>query len=372
MSVLADWLVRQAPAWLEGRHGPLAPHARRALVAITRCRTPALGGRVYRCTDCQGTDYAYHSCHHRACPRCGGQDAAEWTRAQEEKLLPVPYFFWTFTVPATLRAAFAAQPALLADLLFANAFRALQSVAARAGALGAQIGATAVIHTWGRQLQHHPHLHIITPGGGLSFDNERWIETRNPKWFLPIGAVASAFRDGFEQALAAEAPALHAAIPDSTWRKDWNVDIKHAGSGREVVRYLARYVKRTAISDERIMEADDEHVRFRYTDSETGQPRELTLSAEAFMRRYLRHVPVPGQHRVRYFGWMHPAAKRRRMKIEGLLKKEIVVRKEPVPPDWSRQCPHCNKFTLEFYCEIPRGLPMPAKPRREALRCASP
>jgi len=375
MSALADWLVRQAPAWLDGdgrASRALAPHQARALAAITRCRTPELGGRVYRCTDCSGTDYSYHSCNHRACPRCGGQDTAAWTHAQEQKLLPVPYFFWTFTVPDTLRATFAAQPKLLADLLFISAFRALQSVANRPKVLGAQIGATAVIHTWGRQLQHHPHLHIITPGGGLSFDNTRWIDTPNPEWFLPIAAVKTAFRDGFEQALAAEAPALHAAIPNSTWRKGWNVDIKHAGTGRAVLRYLARYVKRTAISDERIIHANDKEVRFRYTDSETNQPRELTLTADEFMRRYLQHVPIPGQHRVRYFGWMHPAAKLRRMKIEGLLKKKIIVCKEPEPVDWSKQCPHCHKFTLEFYCEIPRGLPMPAKKRREAVRCASP
>lgn len=372
MSALADWLTRQAPAWLEGERGPLAPHQRRALVAITRCRTPELGGRVYRCTDCKGTDYAYHSCNHRACPRCGGGDTAGWTHKQEQKLLPVPYFFWTFTVPDTLRAAFAAAPALLADLLFANAFHALQSVAARPKALGAQIGACAVLHTWGRQVQLHPHLHIITPGGGLSFDNTRWIEPRDPDWFLPIRAVAAAFRDGFEQGLAAQAPALHAAIPDSTWRKKWNVDIQAVGTGRTVVRYLARYVKRTAIADERIIATDDEHVRFRYIDSQTKQPRELTLDAETFMRRYLQHVPMPGQHRVRYFGWMHPAATRRRMKIEGLLRKEIIVYKEPEVPDWAKWCPHCNKFTLEFYGDIPRGLALRPKKRREAPRCASP
>jgi hypothetical protein len=361
MSALADWLVRQAPGWLEDEHGSLAPQARRALVAITRCRTPVLGGRVYACTDCSGHDFAYHSCNHRACPRCGGADVAEWTHAQEEKLLPVPYFFWTFTVPDTLRAAFATQPALLADLLFANAFRALQSVATRPEVLGAQVAGLAVLHTWGRQLQHHPHLHIIMPGGGLSLDDKRWIEPRDPAWLLPVEAVAAAFRDGFEAALAAEAPALHAALPDSTWRKKWNVDIQAAGTGQAVVRYLARYIKRTAISDERIIEADDKTVRFRYKDSQTGKHCELTLDAAEFMRRYLQHVPMPGQHRVRYFGWMHPSAKRRRMKVEGLLRKIILVRAKEAEPEWSRQCPHCHKFTLVYIGEIPRGPP----------RCAS-
>lgn len=358
MTVLADWLARRAPGWLAGRHGPLPPAHRRALTAILRCRTPALGGRVYACADCPGHDYAYHSCHHRACARCGGQGAAAWTQAQEEKLLPVPYYFWTFTMPDTLRAAFAAEPAKLADLLFAQAFEALQEVAHRKHVLGADIAAVAVLHTWGRQLQHHPHVHLIVPGGGLAEDGARWRASRSPEWFLPVKAVAAAFKARFEQALRAEAPALHAAVPERTWRDGWNVDVQAAGSGVEVVRYLARYVKRTAISDDRILSADDEAVRFSYTDSETHERRELTLPADEFMRRYLRHVPPPGQHRVRYFGWLHPAAKLRRMKVEGLLAKVIVVRKQaPERPDWSRCCPHCGRFALVFVGILPRGPP---------------
>jgi len=378
MSVLADWLVRQAPAWLEKATAPrpLAPHQCRALAAILRCRTPSLGGRVYRCTDCKGTDYAYHSCNHRACPRCGGSGTAEWTKQQEQKLLPVPYFFWTFTVPDTLRSAFVTQPELLANLLFSTAFRALQSVANRPDVLGALVAGMAVLHTWGRQLQLHPHLHIIIPGGGLSFDGLRWVEPSDPTWFLPVKSVAAAFRLGFEESLAAAAPALHAAIPDSTWRKKWNVDVQAAGSGSAVVRYLARYVKRMVITDERIIEATEESVRFHYKDSDTGETRGLTLDAEEFMRRYLQHVPIHRQHRVRYFGWMHPSAKRRRMTVETLLRKLIVVSNEPVTPeqpDWSRLCPHCNQFTLEFYGEIKRGVLMPEKQkRRDRPRCASP
>jgi len=357
MSVLADWLVRQAPAWLAGRHGPLPPEQRRALTAIQRCRTPELGGRVYACTDCKGHDFAYHSCHHRACPRCGGQGAVEWTRKQEEKLLPVPYFFWTFTVPDTLRAAFRADPARLQDILFAESFAALQAVADLPRHLGGALGAVAVLHTWGRQLQQHPHVHLIVPGGGLRADGKRWQRCRKPEWFLPVQAVAAAFRRGFEEALRAESPALTAALPGAIWRADWNVDVQAAGTGREVVRYLARYVKRTAISDERILEADDGKVRFSYTDSQTGQRRECEFTAEEFMRRYLQHVPPPGRHRVRYFGWMHPAAWRRRLRIEGLLRKMIVVRAAAPPPETSRCCPHCGSLALVLVGLMPRAPP---------------
>jgi len=187
---LADWLVRQAPAWLEPANaGSVTPAQRRALLAITRCRTPALGGHVYECTDCQGTDYAYHSCHHRACPRCGGVRTAEWTAKQEARLLPVPYFLVTFTVPEELRFAFKARPELLHDLLFACAAGALQTVAAIPRHLGGELGMIGVLHTWGRQLQHHPHLHFIVAGGGLSADLTTWRPSRGGKWLLPIDAV---------------------------------------------------------------------------------------------------------------------------------------------------------------------------------------
>jgi hypothetical protein len=171
---LADWLVRQAPAWLHGNR-PLTPAQRRALLAITRCRTPALGGHVYRCTGCDETDFAYHSCHHRACPRCGGARTAAWTQKQTERLLPVPYFLVTFTVPEAIRFAFAARPALLVELLFRETARALQTVAGRQRHLGAELGLLSVYHNWGRQMQHHPHLHAIVPAGGLTPDAKAWV-----------------------------------------------------------------------------------------------------------------------------------------------------------------------------------------------------
>lgn len=359
MSGLADWLAGQAPTWLRGERGPLTPSQRRALLAIQRCRTPALGGRVYRCADCTGTHFAYHSCHHRACPRCGGADTAAWTQLQLDRLLPVPYFLWTFTVPAPLRVLFAAEPRLLHDLLFSAAAMALQTVAAQPRHLGAELGLIGVLHTWGRQLQHHPHLHVIVPGGGLRPDGKRWQRCREPDWFLPVQAVASAFRNGFEEALRAHAPQGHTQVAGSVWRTHWNVDVQPAGTGQAVLRYLARYVKRTAIGDERIIEANDREVTFAYTDSQTGRRCECLLTAEQFMRRYLQHVLPAGQHRVRYFGWLHPAARARRMKVETLLAVVIVVRARPVePPPWHLRCPHCKAFALVCIGTLPRGPPL--------------
>lgn len=357
MSVLADWIVRRAPAWLDGSR-PLTPAQRRALLAMMRCRTPALGGHLYRCTDCDETDYAYHSCHHRSCPRCGGAGTAAWTQQQTARLLPVPYFLVTFTVPEVMRPIFAARPELLHDLFFAAAAAALQSVAAVPRHLGAELGMIGVLHTWGRQLQHHPHLHFIIPGGGLTPDRKMWRATRRPDWLLPKAAVEAALRAAMDEALRHAAPDLHAQVPDSCWRSGWYGHWQPAGTGAAVVKYLARYVRRTAITDERIVALTDDTVTFRYTDSATHARQECTLTADEFMRRYLQHVPPPGQHRVRYFGWMHPAAKRRRLIVETLLAVVIVVRpKVDAPEPWHLRCPHCGAFTLVCVRTLPRTPP---------------
>jgi len=360
MAVLADWLVRQAPAWLDPvRAGPaITPGQRRALVAISRCRTPALGGQVMVCSTCSKTHYAYHSCHHRACPRCGGARTAEWTQRQTDRLLPVPYFLVTFTVPEALRAVCAARPELFFDLLFAQSASALQTVAARPRHLGGELGMIGVLHTWGRQLQLHPHLHYIVPGGALRSDGKKWQRCRQAEWLLPGDALAAVMRRGMDDALRSSAPDLHAQVPDSAWREGWWVHTQPAGSGEAVVRYLARYVSRTAISDERILEATDNQVRFSYTTTEDGTRRECTLEAAEFMRRYLQHVLPLGQHRVRYFGWLHPAAQARRLKVETLLAVVIVVR-APLdsPPPWHLLCPHCETFTLVCTGRLARAPP---------------
>jgi hypothetical protein len=369
VSVLANWLARQAPAAL--RRSDLLPAQRRALHAIQRCRTPALGGHRYRCAHCGGEHHGFHSCHHRACPRCGGAKTAAWTQKQTGRLLPVPYFLVTCTVPAALRPVFRARPEVLHDLFFTHAAAALQAVAAIPRHLGAELGMLAVLHTSGRQLQFHPHLHFIIPGGGLRPDRRKWRRCRRPDWFLPTDAIAATLRERFDHALRAAAPDLHAQLPGSTWREAWWVHIQPAGTGEHVVQYLARYVQHTAISDARIRSADDESVRFAYTDSRSGAHRELTLTAEEFLRRYLQHILPPGQHRIRYFGWLHPAAKQRRLIVETLLAVVLVVRAKVSPPPWHLRCPHCERFTLVV---VGRLLPARAPPDRGPTgpRSASP
>jgi hypothetical protein len=302
--------------------------------------------------------FGYHSCHHRACPRCGGARTAAWTQQQTERLLPVPYFLITFTVPEALRSVCRQRPALLHDLLFRHAAAALQALAAHPRHLGAELGFVGVLHTWGRQLQHHPHLHFIVPGGGISLDAKTGKNPRRSDWLLPDPALAALMRRGMDQALRAEAPELHAQLPDSCWQTGWWVHTQPAGSGAAVVRYLARYVHRTAISDERLRHADDHSGRFAYTDTHSGKRRECTVTADEFMRRYLQHVLPPGQHRVRYFGWLHPARKLRRALAETLLAVVIVVRPVLVaPPPWHHRCPHCGAFALVRIGALARAPP---------------
>lgn len=356
MSALADLLIRLAPDYRRRR--AVSAAQARALGSIERCRTPALGGHLYRCSACEQTDYGYHSCHHRACPRCGGGQTAAWTARQTARLLPVPYFLITFTLPEAVKKLASINPSLLYDLLFAESAQALQQVAAQPRLLGGELGFVGILHTWNRQLGLHPHVHYIVPGGGLRADRKKWRRCREPDWFLPVKALSAAFRQGFDQALRAAAPALHAQIPDSVWRGVWVVHCQAAGAGEAVVKYLARYVFRTAIGDERIVEAADDSVTFHYVDRESGQRRLCTVDNDTFMHRYLQHVPPPGQHRVRYFGWMHPAAKNRRLKVETLLAVVIVVRaRSDEPAPWHLRCPHCEAFALVVVGHLPRGPP---------------
>jgi len=350
MSGLADWLGAQAPEYL--RTHRVGAAGRRALTAIQTCRTPALGGRVYRCGQCAKADFAYHSCHHRSCPRCGGHRTAVWTERQIERLLPVPYFMVTFTVPAALRPVFAAEPRIMIDLLFAESARALQAVAAMPRHLGAELGLMGVLHTWGRQLQLHPHVHYIVPGGGLRPDARKWRKTKKPDWLLPGAPLAASFRHGMDEALRAALPSWHAQLPVSVWRNPWVVDIKAVGRGETAIKYLARYVSRTAISDDRIKSMDGSQVCFGYRDSQTNEARSCRLDAAEFMRRYLQHVLPGGIHRVRYFGWEHPAAHRRRRQVETVLAAAIVVRAK-VPP-WHLRCPHCAALALVRVGTLPK------------------
>lgn len=315
-----ELLRRFAPDYLE-RFGTAMPQRQRAVLeTILRCRTAALGGQLFGCPDCQKFRYLYHSCNDRHCPRCGQADADAWlARQQARLLLPVPYFLLTFTLPDYLRTWVRSHPKLGYDLLFAASAQALQDLARDPKRLGAQLGMLGVLHTWSRTLIFHPHIHYLIPGGGLSLDERTWIAS-GQKFFLPFRPLAKRFRTLFDQKLKKQAPELHAQIPEKIWTQRWNLNIEAAGSGENALRYLARYVFKTATGNRRVELLANGPVRWPFRKSQTGQWTHLDLAPDELLRRFLQHVLPQGYCRVRCFGWYHPAAQVRANRVRALLR----------------------------------------------------
>lgn len=350
---LAEVLRRHWPAYAERFGSSLLPSHRQAVRAILRCRTPALGGQRFRCDQCGGEHFAYHSCNHRACPKCGHAEAEHWVAKQKQRLLPVPYFLVTFTVPQELREVIRAHQKELYERLFAESAATLQEVAAHAKHLGAQLGFTGILHTWSRQLVFHPHVHYVVPGGGLSADGLHWKRVAKAGFFLPEKVLARRFRNRLRQAL--KDAAYFAAIPAQVWRLDWVVDCLPVGSGEPVLRYLANYVYRTALGSQRLVSDDEAGVTFRFRRSDNGAQETLTLAPMEFIRRFLQHVLPRGFQRVRHFGWLAAAAKKRWQRILALLDWKLPPKpvKPGAPPP---QCPRCAQ-PLRLIGTIPRGPP---------------
>lgn len=356
MIELADVLARHWPAYERQRGAQLLPSHRAAVRAILRCRTPQLGGQTYRCGDCGHTHFAYHSCGHRACPKCGQADADAWLARQQTRLLPgVPYFLVTFTVPEQLRALIRAHQRELYALLFAESAASLQEVAAHEKHLGAELGMLGVLHTWSRQLVFHPHIHYVVAGAGLSADGWQWKRVKSSGFLLPEKVLARRFRNRLRGWLAREQPSLFAQIPAVVWRTDWVVDSLAVGSGETALQYLARYVFKTALSSARLLADDERGVTFRFRRSDDGSWQTLTLAPAEFLRRFLQHVLPRGFRRVRSFGWLSPAAKAKWQRIEALLDW-----KRPAPPPTTAlpvpACPHCRQ-PLALVGRLPRAPP---------------
>jgi hypothetical protein len=326
---VADVFRRYGPAWRAERGDHLDRLQRRVMGAIEVCRTAALGGHVQRCADCGHLAIAYNSCRNRHCPKCQGQARAAWVAARRAELLPVPYFHVVFTLPAPVGAIAFQNKATIYGILFRAAAETLRVVAADPRHLGATIGGVAVLHSWGQAMQHHPHVHCIVPGGGLSPDKTRWVACP-PGFFLSVKVLGRLFRRLFLERLAtafaegalrffgdlallaaADAFAAHCA---ALRRIDWVVYAKRPFGGPEqVLAYLGRYTHRVAIANSRLIGMADGKVIFRWKDyRQEGRGKVMTLEAGEFMRRFLLHVLPPGFHRIRHFGFLangHRAAR---------------------------------------------------------------
>ena len=316
MVTLVEIFRRHWPAYAAQFGNAIPPAHRAAVAALLSCRTPDRGGQLFAC-DCGALHYAYHSCGHRVCHQCGQGDAKDWATRQENKLLPVPYFLVTFTVPEELREVIRAHPRELYAALFRESSGALADVALTK--LGIQPGFTGVLHTWTRQLIFHPHVHYLVPGGGLTPDRLRWKRVSDPQYFLPTKVLAARFKNRLRQGLEAEHQELLKQIPARAWRQSWVVDVQPVGRGHTALKYLAAYVQKTALSAARLVGCDEHTVIFTHQDRATGETRALRLSGQEFLRRFLQHVLPTGFQRVRHFGWLSPAAKKRWQRIHALL-----------------------------------------------------
>jgi hypothetical protein len=320
---VADMLRRFGPAFREQHGASLSAARRRAMRAIESCRTAVRGGHVERCGDCGHQRVSYNSCRNRNCPKCQGLARAQWLQDRQAELLDVPYFHVVFTVPSQIEVIAFQNQTVVYDILFRAASETLRTIAADPEHLGAEIGFLGVLHTWGQNLMHHPHIHFLVPGGGIAPDGQSWITCR-PGFFLPVRVLSRLFRrlflDGLAEAhgrgeielfgdLAGLAePASFRAHLATQRRREWVVYAKAPFAGpKQVLAYLARYTHRVAIANSRLVALEDDgQVSFRWKDYRSGsgrqKPKVMRLPAGEFMRRFLLHALPDGFHRIRYYG----------------------------------------------------------------------
>jgi len=354
---VADILRASGSGFWERYGSHLALQHRKVIDAITRCRTAALGGHRDRCTDCGHTAISYNSCRNRHCPKCQGNARAKWLAARSVELLPVPYFHVVFTLPRELSSLVLQNKRVLYDLLFRTSAAALIEVARDPRHLGADIGLLSVLHTWGQNLQHHPHVHCIVPAGGLSLDGDRWVAASS-RFLLPIRVLSRVFRGkflaGLKQLQLQGKLQFHGSLLQladqqrfrhllrQLYSKEWVVYAKPPFGGAEhVLHYLARYTHRVAISNHRLVAFADGRVSFRWKDYAHGSKQKvMTVSADEFLRRFLTHVLPRGLVRIRHFGIF---ANRRRAASLARCRTLLGVTTAQQPEQSSQlRCPVCS------------------------------
>jgi hypothetical protein len=329
---------------------------KKALRDLAQCRTAALGGHVERCLDCGHERVSYNSCRNRHCPKCQALSRARWLERESGYLLPVEYHHVVFTLPAELAELALSNASALYNLLMQSAAETLREVAANPQRLGAQVGVLMVLHTWGQNLHHHPHVHCVVTGGGLSCNargvvdaTPRWVSCR-PGFFLPVRVLSRVYRGKFLAGLRALAAQGKVTLPDlgPLYAKDWVVYAKPPlGGPEQVLKYLARYTHRVAISNHRLVKLADGRVTFRYHDyADARKEKLLTLSAEEFLRRFVQHVLPKGFMKIRHYGLL--ASRQREAclrQARRLLLPKLALQGSPatgIEPTEPAHCPHCG------------------------------
>jgi Putative transposase/Transposase zinc-binding domain len=395
---VADIFDRHGAAWRRANAGHVSLGQLQVMSAIVSCRTPALGGHVTRCEDCGHTQIAYNSCRNRHCPKCQGAAARDWLAEQQADLLLVPYFHLVFTLPAAIAAIAYHNKAIIYDLLFRASSEALLTIAADPKHLGARIGVTAVLHTWGSAMTHHPHVHMIVPGGGIALDGSKWVACK-PGFFLPVRVLSKLFRRLMLEKLAAAhaagklqfcgqhshlaAAAAFAAFLAPLRTTRWFVYSKRPFAGPQaVLAYLARYTHRVAIANSRLIAADDDGVTFKWKDYRfEGRDRHktMTLAPDEFIRRFLLHVLPKGFHRIRHYGLLASAARRANIARA----RELLAAPEPetvhdettsaaaAPNDHRPPCPCCGGRMIIVETFERGGGPRDPPPSEAGVRTAA-
>jgi Putative transposase/Transposase zinc-binding domain len=397
---VADIFRDHGAAWRAANAGHVSLDQFKVMSAIERCRTAALGGHVLRCENCAHIAISYNSCRNRHCPKCQGAAAKQWLAEREAELLPVPYFHVVFSLPARIADIAYQNKAAIYDLLFKASSQTMLTIAADPKHLGARIGMLCVLHTWGSALTHHPHVHMIVPGGGFALDRSRWVSCR-PNFLLPVRVLSRLFRRLLLEKLAAAHAAgelqffgdqaglsdakAFAAYLAPLRETEWVVYSKRPfGGPEEVLRYLARYTHRVAISNRRLIACDDKAVTFKWKDYRIEGPdryKRMTLDTHEFIRRFLIHVLPAGFHRIRYYGLLASGkradnvARARQLLAPPLIPIDAIKAigtganagqpQTPEPHPAKHQCPCCGgqMFVIETFERgaTPRHQPSPPK-----------
>lgn len=361
---VADIVHKQGKQFIDRYRQTLSYQQLKALNAIGRCRTAALGGHIDACSGCGHTAISYNSCRDRHCPKCQAQARQRWLAAREKELLGTTYFHVVFTLPHALVPLCQRNPRVLYDLLFRSSAATMLEVAADPKHLGAKIGFLSILHTWGQNLMPHPHVHCIVPAGGFSPDRRRWILPRYP-FFLPVKVLGRVFRGKFvaglkrayrrkrlhfsDAAAGLQQPAQFHSMINNLFREDWVVYAKPAmGGAPQVLRYLGRYTHRVAISNHRLLAFDGERVTFRWKDyAHRNRQRHTTVSATEFLRRFVQHVLPRGFVRIRQFGFLANNCRAALLTLARQLLADASRPREPSASStasYSRtwRCPVCN------------------------------
>ena len=378
---VADIIRRHGEDFFAVHGASVTSGQRRILRALVDCRTAALGGHLDACDTCGREHPSYNSCRNRHCPKCHANATAEWLDEHRAALLPVPYFHLVFTLPALLRGIALQNKRVVYGLLFDAAAQTLLTIAADPKHLGARLGFLAVLHTWGQTLQHHPHIHCVVPGGGISPDRSRWVPSGN-EYFLPVKVLSRMFRGKFlasiQRAMSSGELQLHGSIEElrdparwgalvtKLYRKEWIVYAKPPFGGAEsVLKYLARYTHRIAIANERLISLENGRVQFGWKDyASDNRQRTMTLAASEFIRRFLQHELPSGFMRIRHYGYLANAGRAKNLE----LCRRLLPQEPPAAPaadipqeapsvtndadPSERRCPACHRGTLRFVREI--------------------